>query len=144
MKTPAPGKGGRLGESSSVGSASEDTAPTRHSDMPAQRSLFDPPDDVPANPDVLAGRDQAERNADQWWMEIGLQAIRAIAKTGDEFQAFDLVQRYHIPEPDTPQRWGPLLASAAREGLIVATGAAPSRRPSTARSLTRTWRGVAS
>jgi hypothetical protein len=134
MRKPAT-KGGP--PESAVRASSESTATTRQ--FPHQPSLFD---DVPAEDDVMAGREQAVCNSDSWWMSIGLQAIRAIAKTGDEFQAFDLIERYHIPEPDHPNRWGPLFSRAARQGLIVPVGAAPSRRPRTARSLTRTWRGA--
>ncbi|MDQ4032538.1 MAG: hypothetical protein M3332_09825 [Actinomycetota bacterium] len=104
-----------------------------------QRSLFD---DAPTGEDVLAGRDQAERNADDWWMRTALHAVRAMAATGRVFQAFDLVETFGTPEPDHPNRWGALLTRAAREGVIVSVGAAPSRRPSTARSLTRIWRGA--
>lgn len=113
----------------------EPTAPDRQ----VQPSLFDV---LPADENVLAGRDQAERNADDWWIRTALQAVRALAKTGQEFQAYDLVEIYAIPEPDHPNRWGALLTRASRDGLIVAVGAAPSRRPATARSLTRTWRGA--
>lgn len=99
-------------------------------------------DAVPSEEAVLAGRDQAERNSDDWWVRTALQAVRAIAKTGREFQAFDLVEIYGVPEPDHPNRWGALLTRAARDGVIVVVGAAPSRRPTTAKSLTRTWRGA--
>lgn len=75
-------------------------------------------------------------------MSTALQAVRAMASTGREFQAFDLVESFRVPEPDHPNRWGALLARAARQGVIVAVGATPSRRLSTAQSLTRTWRGV--
>jgi len=113
--------------------------PSRQSDADIQPSLFD---DEPADEDALAGRDRAERNADEWWIRTAMQAVGAMANTGREFQAFDLVQTYGVPEPDHPNRWGALLTRAAREGVIVSVGAAPSRRPSTARSLTRTWRGA--
>lgn len=114
-----------------------DSAPVRQT-FTAQPTLFD----VPVDEDVLAGRDQAERNADDWWLHTALQAVRAIAKTDQKFQAFDLVETYGVPEPDHPNRWGALLTRAARNGWIVAVGAAPSRRPTTARSLTKTWRGA--
>ena len=71
-----------------------------------------------------------------------MQAVRAIAATRREFQAFDLVETYAIPEPDHPNRWGAVLTRAARAGLIVPVGAARSRRPTTCGSLTRTWRGA--
>lgn len=64
-----------------------------------------------------------------------------MAATGRVFQAYDVAETYAVPEPDHPNRWGALLTRAARDGVIVAVGAAPSRRPTTARSLTRTWRG---
>jgi len=95
----------------------------------------DPGDDLP-------GRDRAERNADGWWIDTAMQAVRAMAATGREFQCFDLAETYGVPESDHPNRWGALLTRAARENLIVPVGAAPSRRPTAARSLTRTWRGA--
>ncbi len=112
---------------------------SRQSDVDVQPSLFD---DAPTDEDVLAGRDRAEHNCDDWWMRTALQAVRAMARSGREFQAFDLVETYGTPEPDHPNRWGALLTRAARQGVIIAVGTAPSRRPSTARSLTRTWRGA--
>jgi len=104
-----------------------------------QPSLFD---DASTDDDVLAGRDHAERNADEWWISTAMQAVRAMATTGREFQAFDLVQTYGVAEPDHPNRWGALFTRAAREGVIVSVGAAPSRRPTACKSLTRTWRGA--
>jgi hypothetical protein len=92
--------------------------------------------------DLFAGRDRAEENTDDWWASTAMQAVRALAATGRVFQAYDLVETYGIAEPDHPNRWGALLTRAARHGLIVAVGAAPSRRPKTAGSLTRTWRGA--
>jgi hypothetical protein len=113
--------------------------PGRQCGADGQPSLFD---DAPADEDALAGRAQAERHCDDWWTSTALQAVRAMARSGREFQAFDLVEIYRVPEPDHPNRWGALLTRAAREGVIVSVGAAPSHRPSTARSLTRTWRGA--
>jgi hypothetical protein len=91
--------------------------------------------------DPILGRDQAEANIEPEWGLVAMAAVVKMAATGLTFQAFDLVEIYAVPEPDHPCRWGPLLARAARDGLIVPVGAAPSRRPATARSLTRTWRG---
>ncbi len=128
------------------------TAPEKQTDQqaaehhqitaPGRPSAVDAPQQLTLDDLLLAGRDQAERNADDWWMHTAMQAVRAMARTGREFQAFDVAETYHVPEPDHPNRWGALLTRAAREGLIVATGAAPSRRPATARSLTKTWRGA--
>ena len=113
--------------------------PSRQSDVHIQPSLFD---DAPTDDDVLAGRDHAECNADEWWISTAMQAVRAMAAGGQVFQAYDLVEVYGIPEPDHPNRWGALLGRAARAGLIVSVGAAPSRRPTACKSLTRTWRGA--
>jgi hypothetical protein len=110
---------------------SGDTRPSKND--AAQQPTFD---------DLLAGRDQAERNCDDWWMRTALQAVKAMARTGREFQCYDLTTAYNLPEPDHPNRWGALLTRAARDGLIVAVGAAPSRRPTTAKSLTKLWRGL--
>lgn len=88
------------------------------------------------------GRDQAEEGTDAWWRSTAMQAVRAIAATDREWQCYDLVADYGVPDPDHPNRWGALLGHAARLGLIVPVGAAPSRRPATAGSLTRTWRGA--
>ena len=111
---------------------------TNNSEPARQPTLFD---DLPYD-DVIAGRDHAERNSDDWWMSTAMQAVRSMARTGRVYQAYDLVETYRTPEPDHPNRWGALLTRAARIGVIVPVGAAPSRRPRTAKSLTRTWQGA--
>jgi hypothetical protein len=107
----------------------------------AERIARDRLTGVDAQLDLFAGRAQSERGMDSWWSSTAMQAVRAMAATGRVFQAFDLVETCGIPEPDHPNRWGALLTRAARNGVIVAVGAAPSRRPTVAGSLTRTWRG---
>lgn len=92
--------------------------------------------------DLFAGRGQAEANTDVWWASTAMSAIQAIAATGREFQAFDLVEDYGLVEPDTGKRWGGLLNAAAKQGVIVPVGFARSRRPSAAGALCRTWRGA--
>lgn len=92
--------------------------------------------------DLFAGRDEAEENTDTWWAENALAAIRVLAGSGREFQAYDIVEQFGVAEPDSGKRWGALLKRAAREGLIVPVGVARSRRPSSAGALCRTWRGV--
>lgn len=93
-------------------------------------------------PDLFEGVAAAERNGDPWWFDTAMQAVRAMAATGRVFQAYDLVETYRIPEPDHPNRWGALFVRAAHAGVIVPVGAAKSRRPTTAGSLTRTWQGA--
>lgn len=139
-RTPGGGAGGResVAQAARHAHRTSDALPSDDSAPDRQPTLFEDP---PTDDDVMAGRELAVCGLDDWWTATALQAIRAIAKTGREFQAFDLVE-LGVPEPDHPNRWGALLTRASRDGLIVATGAAPSRRPRTARSLTRTWRGA--
>lgn len=131
--------------------------PARPDGGPSTRQITDADTSTPDHPhdsgqprqphpaeqlDLFAGRDQSERNTDAWWASTAMAAVRAMAATGREFQAFDLVETFGLVDPDHPNRWGALLSRAAREGVIVAVGAAPSRRPATAGSLCRTWRGA--
>lgn len=92
--------------------------------------------------DLFAGRDQAEDNTDPWWAENAMTALTTIARTGVEFQCYDLVEQFGLTEPDTGKRWGALFGKAARAGVIVAVGVTRSRRPSACGALTRVWRGV--
>lgn len=89
------------------------------------------------------GMRRAAESSDPWWRSCAMQAVEAEAATGRVFQSYDLVLRYGLPEPPSgPNAWGSLLGSAAKAGLIVAVGYAPSSRPTTAKSAVRTWRGV--
>lgn len=89
------------------------------------------------------GMGTAADSTDPWWHACAMQAIREIAKTGEEFQSYDLVLRYGVPEPANPNHWGPLLRDAAKAGLIVKAGFGASKRPTSARSALRLWRGAA-
>jgi hypothetical protein len=88
------------------------------------------------------GRTRADENTDAWWRSVADQAIRALAETGDVFDAYSL-HEHGVPEPDHPARWGPRFLAAARAGVIVPAGYASSRRPKTAGSAVRVWRGAA-
>lgn len=100
--------------------------------------------DIYAIPDARKqqGMAAAAASTDDWWRSCAMQAIEALAATGEEFQSYDLVLRYGLSEPAHPNQWGPLLRSAARAGLICKAGVAESKRPETNKSLTRTWRGA--
>ena len=89
------------------------------------------------------GMARAEEATDSWWASCCDQAIAAMALTGKEFQAFDLVLVLGLKEPDHPNAWGPRFAAAAKRGVIRPAGYAPSNRPTTARSAVRTWVGIA-
>lgn len=90
------------------------------------------------------GMAKAEESTNEWWRSCGLRAIEAAAKTGQVFQAFDLVERYGLEEPANPKaQWGPLLAAARRAGLIVPAGWGESKRPTAHASGVKLWRGAA-
>ena len=89
-----------------------------------------------------SGRDRAEANADPFWMSTAQSGISTLAAGGRLFEAFDLVDRLGVVEPDSPARWGAAFACAARSGVITCVGAKPSRRPGSGGHLTRIWRGV--
>lgn len=88
----------------------------------------------------LDGASRAHANADDWWRDCAMRAMRWMAELGQPFDAWDLIQ-LGVPEPDDPHRWGGLFRTAARRGLIEAVGYAPSRRPTAAGSIARVWRG---
>lgn len=90
-----------------------------------------------------AGIAQAEAGTDTWWRDCCDRGIQALAETGLIFQAFDLLD-LGVPDPDSANRWGRRFLAAARRGLIEPIGYAPSKRPTTACSIVRTWRGVSS
>lgn len=90
--------------------------------------------------DLLAGRDRAESGADDWWLSLFLAAVREMASRDVVFQTYDLVEQLGLPEPDDSNRWGAAMALAHRRRLVMPVGAEPSRRPTVAGSLTRTWR----
>lgn len=87
------------------------------------------------------GIDQADANTDHWWRDCCDRAIAQLAAQGIVFQAVDLLD-LGVPEPDHPNRWGARLREAARAGVIQPAGWGPSRRPTTACSAVRLWRGV--
>lgn len=79
-------------------------------------------------------------NGTDEWRENALRAVARAAATGRVFQAVDLLD-FGATEPDHPNRWGGLLATSARIGLIEHVGYAASQRGSVQGSATKTWRG---
>ncbi|WP_020111592.1 hypothetical protein [Rhodococcus sp. 114MFTsu3.1] len=96
------------------------------------------PDD---NQPSLTGLQQAIDNATPWDMEPALDAIRFLAQTRKDFEAYDLTESCGI-EFDHPARWGAVFSKAQDQGLIVCVGYGRSRRPTRSGGLTRFWRGV--
>ncbi|TQS44359.1 hypothetical protein FL583_15615 [Cryptosporangium phraense] len=88
----------------------------------------------------------ADIGTDEWWRDCCDRGIVALAaqtyRTGATFQAFDLID-IGVPEPDSPNRWGPRLLAAARAGIVEPVGYGPSKRPTVAKSAARIWRGTA-
>lgn len=88
------------------------------------------------------GMARAEQSTDDWWRSSCDQAIAEAARLGRPFQAFDLCEWFGLPEPRHPNQWGPRLSAAAKQGVIEAAGWAESKRPTTAKSAVRLWRGA--
>lgn len=104
---------------------------------------------VPGAVDAAAGEKAkahgmalAEAATEPTWADACQAAIRLMAARGIEFQAADLVAEGLVDEPDSPNKWGPQLAVAARNGVIEAAGWARSKRATTRSSALRTWRGT--
>lgn len=81
------------------------------------------------------------RETDDFWRRTCDAGIRELARRDRPFEAFDLIE-LGVPEPEHHSRWGARLHHAARQGIIEAVGAGPSRRPTVRGSLVRHWRGV--
>lgn len=82
------------------------------------------------------GRDQAETNADTWWWDGAMLALRQLAKRKRPFQAADIAAL--VGEPDHPCRWGALFAAAAKQRRIELAGYTESHRSG---QPCRLWRG---
>ena len=80
-------------------------------------------------------------NADDWWRDCAERAVNWYAQSGLAFSADDLVDM-GVPEPDVPQRWGSLLSSFHRRGLIETVGFKTSPRQTRQGGVVRVWRGV--
>lgn len=96
----------------------------------------------PLPPATFAGVEQAAENADAWWWSTAMSAVRHLASTGVEFDAFDVTE-LGVPEPDATGRYGALFNAAAKAGVIEAVGYRRSRRPGRSGGSCRVWRGRA-
>lgn len=97
---------------------------------------------TPLPPVAFAGVQQAEENADAWWWSTAMSAIKHLASTGIEFDAFDVTE-LGVPEPDSAARYGALFNAAAKSGVIEAVGYRRSRRPGRSGGSCRVWKGSA-
>jgi hypothetical protein len=87
------------------------------------------------------GMAAADEHTDADWKAAADAAIAQLAATGQVFTSFDL-DALGVPAPDKSARYGPRFLAASKAGLIVATGYAKSRRPTTHASIVRTWVGA--
>jgi|HigsolmetaAR206D_1030411.scaffolds.fasta_scaffold08537_4 hypothetical protein len=86
--------------------------------------------------------DTIEAASPDWWSRAE-RAVRALAAEGRPFQAYDVVLRLGMDEPDnTRAQWGALFGALRKAGVIEPCGYAQSSRPTTAKSAVRLWRGV--
>jgi len=118
-------------------SGSASTHPTDNVPNQARKAWEQPTLGEAAREEGIA---RAEAGTDSWWRDCCDRGIAELAARGVVFQAADL-QDMGVPDPNHPNRWGPRLLAAARAGVIVPVGYGPSRRPSTACSAVRLWRG---
>jgi len=76
------------------------------------------------------------------WHRQALQAIHALAATGEPFVIAD-VQKYGVTDPPQPRTdWPKVTAEAEQLGWIEHCGYAKSTRPTVRGSAVRQWRGT--
>lgn len=90
------------------------------------------------------GMATADASTDEWWRECCDRAIEDAARSGREFQSWDLVRLYGLPEPRDHHQWGPRFSAAASRGVIEWVRYEKSARPNTRRSVLSVWRGTES
>lgn len=87
--------------------------------------------------------DTAAAASPDWWSRAE-RAVLWLAREGIPFQAYDVVERFGLDEPDnTAKQWGALFAALRKADLIEPAGYAQSSRPTASKSAVRTWRGTA-
>ncbi|WP_062207532.1 RNA polymerase sigma factor [Streptomyces sp. NBRC 109706] len=59
---------------------------------------------------------------DGTWAVAARAAVAAEAATGRLFTSADLIERYQLEAPDTPQKWNHVLTSLTRAGVIAQAG----------------------
>jgi hypothetical protein len=86
--------------------------------------------------------DTAAAASPDWWSRAE-RAVLWLAREGAEFQAYDVVERFGLDEPDnTAKQWGALFGALRKAGLIEPAGYAQSKRPTAMKSAVRTWQGT--
>lgn len=77
------------------------------------------------------------------WRSRAWSAVEQMAREGLPFQAYDVVTRFGLDEPDNPaKQWGALLNAMRMAKVIVPAGGEPSRRPGARGSMCRVWIGA--
>lgn len=106
--------------------------------MIGQRSGPDPSKTEPANslqPELILG------HSDSWWRDCAERAVMQCVAAGHPFSN-DTLTDMGVPEPDVPQRWGSLLSTFHRRGLIEVVGFKTSPRQSRQGGVVRIWQAV--
>jgi hypothetical protein len=76
------------------------------------------------------------------WRSSCERAILELAATGLPFTV-DSLRRHGVPEPEKPVRWGSILATMKKRGVIEQTGVHLHQAAAGGISAIREWRGVA-
>lgn len=78
-----------------------------------------------------------------WWSRAS-RAVAQIAREGKPFQAYDIVTRFGVEEPDNgAKQWGALFTALRKAGVIEHHGYTTSARPTANGSACRQWVGAA-
>jgi hypothetical protein len=86
--------------------------------------------------------DTAAAASPDWWKRAE-RAVLWLAREDVPFQAYDVVLRFGMDEPDnTAKQWGALLGALRKAGLIEPAGYDQSKRPTASKSAVRTWKGT--
>ncbi len=84
----------------------------------------------------------AHATSPDWWSRAS-RAVAQLAREGKPFQAYDIVTRFGVEEPDNgAKQWGALFASMRKAGLIEHASYTTSRRPTANGSACRQWVGA--
>ncbi|MEE2040135.1 hypothetical protein Q8791_23230 [Nocardiopsis sp. CT-R113] len=94
----------------------------------------------PVNPGIA---DTLRVTSADWWSRAS-RAVAQLAREGRPFQAYDVVTRFGVEEPDNgAKQWGALFSAMRKAGVIVHHGYTTSARPTANSSACRQWIGAA-
>lgn len=92
--------------------------------------------------DTNAGMAETVRATSGDWWSRASAAVAQLAREGQPFQAYDVVDRFGVEEPENgAKQWGALFAALRKAGVIEHHGFTTSRRPTANGSACREWIG---